>query len=235
MEPSEVTDVTTVKPNSVKVGNMILNRFCIDEDAAFELSGVMDLKSSWELRQGIDTALQKVSENEAEELKIHFVYARNHYIIYYGDELRSIILNVMKKYKIKSVMVTNIYIYRRNLITKEKMENYCKGEEKEKHSVNDDLESFLENIRRGKEPDEEVITYFLPKLTEEELELVDRRDTSYLQTFSNLNPDVEEAEMMLSESDSKYVHGVSGRRTFIIENLSKNHSKTTVLYNKYNF
>ena len=29
---------------SLKTGNMILNRFCIDEDAAFELSGVNYLK-----------------------------------------------------------------------------------------------------------------------------------------------------------------------------------------------
>ena len=35
MEPSEDADDV-----SLKVGNMILNRFCIDEDAAFELSGV---------------------------------------------------------------------------------------------------------------------------------------------------------------------------------------------------
>ena len=35
MEPSE--DAYDV---SLKGGNMILNRFCIDEDAAFELSGV---------------------------------------------------------------------------------------------------------------------------------------------------------------------------------------------------
>ena len=28
----------------LKGGNMILNRFCIDEDAAFELSGVNSLK-----------------------------------------------------------------------------------------------------------------------------------------------------------------------------------------------
>ena len=26
--------------NSLKAGNMILNRFCIEEDAAFELSGI---------------------------------------------------------------------------------------------------------------------------------------------------------------------------------------------------
>ena len=29
---------------SLKAGNMYLNRFCIDEDASFELSGVYNLK-----------------------------------------------------------------------------------------------------------------------------------------------------------------------------------------------
>ena len=39
MEPSEkASDI------SLKGGNMILNRFCIDEDAAFELSGVDSLE-----------------------------------------------------------------------------------------------------------------------------------------------------------------------------------------------
>ena len=43
MEPSENAEV---KP--LKGGNMFLNRFCIDEDAAFELSGVDYLtKLSW--------------------------------------------------------------------------------------------------------------------------------------------------------------------------------------------
>ena len=104
------------------------------------------------------------------------------------------------------------------------MESYCKGEEFEKDSVNDDLESLFENIRLGKEPDECVWTYFLPKLTEEELKLVERRDTSYLQTFlHSLNADVNETEMMLSESDSKYIYEFSYRRTFIIENSSLKH------------
>ena len=39
MEPSE--DAETV---SLKGGNMYLNRFCIDDEAAFELSGVHYLK-----------------------------------------------------------------------------------------------------------------------------------------------------------------------------------------------
>ena len=40
MEPSEHAYDTPAK-----AGNMILNRFCIDEDAAFELSGISSLKT----------------------------------------------------------------------------------------------------------------------------------------------------------------------------------------------
>ena len=101
------------------------------------------------------------------------------------------------------------------------MESYCKTEDDQKDSVNDDLESLFENIRLGKDPDERASTYFLPKLTQEELELVQRRDTSYLKTFSSWYPDVDKTEMMLSESDSKYVKGVAWRQTFVIENPSK--------------
>ena len=59
---------------------------------------------------------------------------------------------------------------------------------------------------------------FTPKLTEEELELVKRKDTTYLQTFGEKNPDVTETQMKLSESDSKYVEGWVDRRTSTIQN-----------------
>ena len=131
------------------------------------------------------------------------------------------ILNGMKKHKIKSAIVTCIGLYRQDLITKERVESYCKGEEDEKDSVNDDLESLFENIRLGKEPNQSVLTYFLPKLTKEELELVEKGNPSYLQTFSQPYPDVPETEMMLSESDSKYVYAWCRRQTFIIKNSSK--------------
>ena len=181
-------------------------------------------------KEVINSALQNISENLAKELKIHFVYA-GYYYFYNEDKLRSIILNGMKKHKIKTVMLTRIYLERIHLITKEKMESYCKGEMATRHgdykdSVNDDLESLFENIRLGKEPDEEVRTYFLPKLTEEELELVEGRDTSYLQTFGYSNPDVDKTEMMLSESDSKYVQEWCYRKTFVIKNLSEKSSET---------
>ena len=128
-------------------------------------------------------------------------------------------------------MVTRIYLERAYLITKENMESYCKGEKSQKDSVNDDLESFLENIRLGKEPDEKVQTYFLPKLTEEELELVETEDITYFKTLS-YPIDVEKTEMMLSESDSKFVYESGSRKTFtinrlnpVIENLTEHDNK----------
>ena len=100
------------------------------------------------------------------------------------------------------------------------MDKYCKGEKIRKDSVNDDLESFFQDLRLGQETDEFVQNYYFPKLTKEEMELVERKDISYLETFDSLNPDVAKAEMKLSESDSKFVYGWCRRRTFTIENKS---------------
>ena len=55
MEPSK-----DANDFSMRTGNMILNRFCIDEDAAFELSGVNYLKKS-----SIDMEI-----GESKELKV---------------------------------------------------------------------------------------------------------------------------------------------------------------------
>ena len=175
----------------------------------------------------INSALQEISY-VAKEIKIHLVYAGYYYSYNdYEDRLKSIISKAMKKRKIKSVMVTSIHSRRWELITKEKMESYAKGKENEKDSVNDDLESLFEDIQVGKEPDEWIETYHLPKLTEEELELVERKDTRFLRTFYSPNPDVDETEMKLSESESKYVKGLCWRRTFGIENSPKNSSKNS--------
>ena len=131
----------------------------------------------------------------------------------------------MEKHKIKTVMATRIYLQRVQLITKEEMESYCKGEDCQKNSVNDDLESFFEKIRLGREPDERANTYFLPKLTEEELEF----SSFSVWVFHEENPDVDdetddETEMMLS--DSKYVKGFSRRKTFVIKHDSEKSFET---------
>ena len=165
----------------------------------------------------IDLAFRTVCE---EELEIHVVYAGEYYHgDYIGHEtrLRSYLLKGMKKYAIKSVMVTVIYMRRWKLITKEKMENLSLGKEGHIESVNDDLDSVFEYLRLKREPKGSNWTYFLPKLTEEELRLTVRKDPNYFKTFQKQNPDVIKAEMKLSKSKSKFVRGYFQRRTLILE------------------
>ena len=106
----------------------------------------------------IDSALRKTFLNKAENLETHFVFA-SHY--YYDHKLKSFILRGMKKYKIKSVMVTLIDLWRTDLIRKEVMVNLCNGNDSSRQdSINDDLESLLEDLRLGNPPKKLVDFYF---------------------------------------------------------------------------
>ena len=128
----------------------------------------------------------------------------------------------MKKYKVKSAVVTLIFMFRWDLITKESVEYYYNGKNYQKDSVNDDLESFFDEIRLGnlfrigslfqEEPKEEISTYFLPTLTEEELELVERRDNSYTETFFS--------RLHFFVRDSNNLEAFCFRKTYKIENSS---------------
>ena len=177
----------------------------------------------------IDSVLRKNSLNKVERLETHLVFASHYYTYFHGDSLKSLILEAMKKYKIRSVMVTIINMMRYDLITKEAMEDICNGENyiyrERRDSVNDDLESLFENLRLGKQPLEHVLTYFFPKLTEKELELVARKDFTYFETLGlRTNKDVNEDQMKLSESDSKFVKAFGSRKTFTINNPSLQNS-----------
>ena len=188
----------------------------------------------------IDSVFTKIVANKMEDMQTHFVYTGCYYFIGIIAKLRSLIMQRMKKYKMKKVVLTKIYMEQEYLITKEVMEKYCKQEIKSpvKVSVADDLESLFEDIclgnkiHLGHKLDDEVWTYFLPKLTREELELVAKKDSSYMAKFmgqfnddnDERNPDdidVDEAEMEDSESDSKFVKGSCRRVTFDIKQPSK--------------
>ena len=109
-------------------------------------------------QQVIDSAFKKILESENEKMEIHLIYAGDTYW-YEDDRLRLFIFEEIKKYNITKVMVTKIDMWRNDLITKEKMENYCK-EESTKGSVTDDLESLFADLRLGKEPNFKVTSYF---------------------------------------------------------------------------
>ena len=136
---------------------------------------------------------------------MHFVLTGHYLDQYYLDltesRLRYLIHKGMQDYKLEHVMVTSILIEKYRLITKkgfqmklfmnfsrfrrhhfenqpkEKKNQYCLGKDYVlRESVNDDFESLLENISIGIEPENFAKTYFLPKLTEEEMKLVERKN-----------------------------------------------------------
>ena len=176
----------------------------------------------------IDSCLLNLTQSKANECKTHFLVASGYYY-YQEDKLKKIISKGMKKYKIKSVMMTIISMTRVGLITKWEMEKYCKGEEYIKCSVNEDLDSLFEDLQLGKQLQNDTNTihsYFLPKLTEGELELVKREDRIYLETFINMPVYRYQYRCMFTgkykwgKSDSEFVQGECRRRTFTIENSS---------------
>ena len=93
-----------------------------------------------------------------------------------------------------------------------------------KESVQEDLESFYESLKTGKEVRADVATYFLPKLTDGELKLVEKKDQDHLQEYVwriiERPFDVDPDEMEKSESDSKYVRAYCVRYTFLLKNTS---------------
>ena len=142
-----------------------------------------------------------------------------------------------------------ICMMRWKIITKENMENICRGQETRKDSVNDDLESLFEDLRLGKElswnllslknllgkePDKDTETYFLPKLTEEELELIEKEDRTILRSFYHGAPEVPKADLMRSKSDSKYVDCIAWRKTFTVLNSIMAKLTSATVSNKTN-
>ena len=92
-------------------------------------------------------------------------------IFHCADRLISLLIEEMKQSNIKSMMVTIMNMERVQLISKEAVEIYCNGYMMEKE---------LEH-----QPDEEAKTYHIPKLTDEELELVENYDSTYFYSFSS--------------------------------------------------
>ena len=137
----------------------------------------------------------------------------------------------MKKYGLQSFIFTTLRMERLYLITKETSKAAYEGKLKNKWdwkyykgSINDDLESFLNNLQEISSLEEikkEVVrSFFLPKLTEKELKLVEEKDNNLMSTlFENIfgEADVDENEMKKSDSKDKYLHGCCFRQTRVLE------------------
>ena len=153
----------------------------------------------------------------------HFIYCGDYYHWEKEGEnreqtLKEMILSKMRLYGIQSSILTLLHMRRENLITKEKAKKAAEGKLKNDRnwggyegSINDDLERFFIYLQNQKDvKEEEVFSFFTPKLTNEELKFVRDGNEEHLNTyvsyFDGLNPDVDVEEMDESDSDSKYVH-----------------------------
>merc|ERR1711917_146928 len=102
-----------------------------------------------------------------------------------------------------------------NLITKEKSKEAAEGKLKNEPgwrlyegSINDDLDSFIDHLlNSNKVENENVRSFFLPKLTEEELKLVEEKNQEHMMSYlDELDADVDVEEMKQSDSKDKYLH-----------------------------
>ena len=152
--------------------------------------------------------------------------------------IRNNILTAMENFGIRSSILTVLHQTRNELITKERTKQAYKGELKNfrysddvpsvwssyEASMNEDLESLLENLQSGDTINEEMVhSYFLPKLTNEELKAMKetriRGLYAHLETndtipiWSHFIKDIDPEKMKKSNSSDRYLHCTCWRWT----------------------
>ena len=153
----------------------------------------------------------------------HFIYCSGDFINFQAinfQVLKKLILKKMREYGIPSSILTMLSMYRINLITKEKSKAAAEGKLKNdpnwrryEGSINDDLDLFVNNLQSSEEIDEAVDSFFTPKLTKEELKLVEQKNEEHWLTYLKFDPDVGIEEMKKSDSKDKYLHSYCKRIT----------------------
>ena len=164
----------------------------------------------------IDKAARKIVESK--DLKIHFFHVGR---LPHPTRLRSLFSDARQRHKLKSVMLTSLTMTRYNLIRSEDEQAYNRHNvNNNKHFVHEDIELLLENIRIGKNPVRRYESLYLPKLINEELDLVKKNDQNYLKNYVFLPADVPIARMRLSASNSKFQYAGCSRETFTNSSLA---------------
>ena len=159
------------------------------------------------------------------DLMPHFIYCNSFFLIVgIVGKMQEIILQKMRKYRIQSAVLTTLEMRRDYLITKEKSQEPAEGKRKNgfgefyEGTINDDLDSFVNNLQNSQKIDyENVWSFFAPKLTKEELKLVEEKNREHMeQAYFFPDADVAVEEMKKSDSTYKYVHTRCERRSLYL-------------------
>ena len=98
-------------------------------------------------------------------------------------------------------------------------------------SINDDLDSFINNLQNSNKINyEEVFSFCTPKLTKEELKLVEEKEREHIRTYLMYDPDVEVQEMKESDSKDKYVYTRCYRETVYLESKLKSKPRCSSMW-----
>ena len=226
--------------SSHQIGILFLNRFAVDEEAANEILPILEFqkieiqkeyldRQDQQLKEMndleiIDAGVKSVSYYEKNELMPHLIYCGE---FYFDSQclLEEMIVSRMRQYEIESSLLTYVSAHRINLITQEKCKLAYEGKLKNdknwrdyERSINDDLEKFFNNQRNLQEIKKEFVrSFFTPKLTQEELKLVEEKNKSHMYTYIyGFHADIDIEEMKKSDSKGKYVHASCIRRSICL-------------------
>ena len=172
--------------------------------------------------ESIDDGVNTISSFGNDALMPHFIFCV--YSVSVFAKLEELILLALRKNGIRSAILTMLHMKWWKLISKEKSIAACEGKLVDDNnwfyfngSINEDLESFLNNLYTKKDIEaEDILSFFLPKLTKIELKLVEEKDLNYFNPFSYGLADVEPEEMKKSDSKDKYLKGQCWRMTKLL-------------------
>ena len=161
----------------------------------------------------IDAGIQCLADSE-DDLVPHIIYCVGDYI-YESEKFKQNISEKLTKYGIQSSILTFLFMERRHLITKEKEKSVLKNDT---ITIYDDVEYFDEKLRGAKDLKEELVeSFFIPKLTEKELKMVEVNNRQHMLSYAlKFNADVNIKEMIMSKSTDKYIYGNCHRKTVFL-------------------
>ena len=238
--------VLFIEPNidacltSDKIGNLFMNRFAVDEEASTEIIQILEFKNveiqkeylnreEKQLKEMndhdiIDAGIKSINNLGKDNSMLHMIYCGEYY---FDSELllEKMIVIKMRKYGIQSSILSYLSTHRENLITREKCKLAYQGKLKNvqgwkdyEGSINDDLETFFANHKISNGIKQEIVrSFFTPKLTPDELKLVEEKNKQYMYTFIyGFDADIDSEEMKKTQSKNKFVHAKCTRRTICL-------------------
>ena len=186
----------------VKIGHLYMNRFAIDEEAAFEIQDVITIPLSapygFIAKEMLRSAFQKLN-NEKAALPIHLFYASNLFAGGIGRtrlriERDELIKKVLIEFKIDSILLTTLGWFKFGVCSKEMVENWYTEPLVQVKFLHDELDMFFyamyKNIADTSEfypinPEKSSINgfslYSFRKLKKKESKLVDQIDEVYME------------------------------------------------------